>query len=653
MAAWLLAVTLAGCSGTTESVDAGPDAFAGPAGALFELPRNGTPPPSGFYALPFPNDVRVDEITGEIDLRDYVRPNALLDTYVDTIQQYTRGFSITAASFVRFDGPIDVDSLPVTPEASLADDASVYMVNVDIQSNRYGERIPLTFRFERLAGETIGTNWLSALPYAGFVLEEEATYALVVTDRLRASDGSLIAIPAEFSQVMDSQMSSDPEVARAQSIYQPLTSWLDEPGGDERSNLVVASVFTTQDATSLVGDMRQAIWDQLPMPTPSQMVPYVDEDDGESEDYYWYDGVYDAPCFQAGTPPHTRPEDGGNIIVDPETGLPIIQRTMPLRFSFTIPKRLLKPANGWPVVFYAHGTGGSYHSFVNSGVAAQMARAGIAMISIDQVMHEPRIPEGSSPEILFFNFQNPLAVRDNTLQGAADNFQLLRLALAFQHSTHWPGPQNITFDPERMYFFGHSQGGLTGPPFLAHEPMIKGAVLSGAGGLLYLSLILKTEPVDIAGLVSTFIRDFPMDEFNPVLALLQMYIDRSDPVAYGPLLVREPRPGIAPKHIFQSEGFTDRFTPLRSIEALAVAIGVDLVEPVIREVHGLALRGNAVLPPPVTGNRNGVTAALLQYNQDGSSDGHFVIFDLSDGRKQSSEFLISLAETGAATVVAP
>jgi hypothetical protein len=282
-------------------------------------------------------------------------------------------------------------------------------------------------------------------------------------------------------------------------------------------------------------------------------------------------------------------------------------------------------------------------------VADELAGQGLAVISIDQVMHGPRVPSGSTPELLFFNFQNPLAARDNTLQGAIDDFQLVRLVLDFEYSDP-QGPQ-IRFDPDRIYFFGHSQGGITGPPFLIHEPLVKGAVLSGAGGLLYLSMILKTEPVDVAGLVATVIRDYPLDEFNPVLAMLQMYMDRADPVVYGPRLVRQPAPGVAPKHIYQSEGFTDRYTPVLSIEALATSIGGNHVGPVLGDIEGFGLLDRPVLSAPVTGNYDGATSVLVQYEQLADSDGHFVVFDVDQARIQSSFFLGTLAGTGAATLI--
>ncbi|HSD89802.1 MAG TPA: hypothetical protein VLB44_19860, partial [Kofleriaceae bacterium] len=212
---------------------------------------------------------------------------------------------------------------------------------------------------------------------------------------------------------------------------------------------------------------------------------------------------------------------------------------------------------------------------------------------------------------------------------------------------------------DRIYFFGHSQGGLTGPAYIAFEPALKGAVLSGTGGTFYLSLLTKTEPVNFPDLVSTLIRDEPVDEDNPTIALAQMAVERSDGVNYAPFMVREPQVGpdgtkMAPKNIFQTEGFTDHYSPNAVIEAFATAIGGDLVQlPDQKALDGLTLRGRTVMAPPFSNNLDAKTVVLAQYKQAGTSDGHFVVFDVGSAKKESSQFLGTLAATGQATVVSP
>ena len=119
----------------------------------------------------------------------------------------------------------------------------------------------------------------------------------------------------------------------------------------------------------------------------------------------------------------------------------------------------------------------------------------------------------------------------------------------------------------------------------------------------------------------------------------------------------EPPLGLLPKNIFHLLGFTDNFTPVPTIEALATAIGGDLIAPELRGIEGLTLKGRTTLQPPFDGNAgptdNPVTSVVAQYDQDPASDGHFVAFDIPAARRQTIEFLKTLSETGKAIVVAP
>ena len=276
----------------------------------------------------------------------------------------------------------------------------------------------------------------------------------------------------------------------------------------------------------------------------------------------------------------------------------------------------------------------------------------IAVISIDQVMHGARLESGSELT-LFFNFQNPLSAQTNVMQAAIDDFQLLRLVedLTVRHEE--TGELLARFDADKINFFGHSQGSNTGVPFVALEPKIKGAVFSGAGGLLFLSLLTKTEPYDITAILALLIREKPLDRFNPILSILQAYFEPADSAAYGPLLVKKPAPGNGPKNVYQLLGWTDRFTPPVTIEALATAIGVDMAGPAIESIEGLELSGKSEIETPIQNNAGEVTAVVSQFNEASGSDGHFVAFDIDGARTQSIMFIKTLVETGTATVVTP
>jgi len=605
--------------------------------ALFAVP--GASAADEFYDLPYPNDLR-RYADGRLDLSLFPT-NSLIVDQVRAAAETLDGFGLNAAIYARFDGALDPTSLP-DAAASIADAASVYLVNVDPDSPDRGARTPILVAFRALGTQTLGGNHLVSRPYPGFPLDEATTYALVITRRVLGADGGPVAVASDLAAVVGT--GGDASIAHAREVYLPLLELLDEPGGDERADLVSAAVFTTQRATHVAAALRKAVF-AAAAPVASNVMPTT-----TNAVYSVFIGTYDAPNFQAGEAPY-RNNPSGEIKIGSD-GAAIVVRSEPMRFALSVPDGPV-PATGWPLAIYSHGTGGSYDSFISDATALNLAREGIAVISTDQVLHGPRNPSGN-PELDFFNFGNAYAARDNALQGVADAFSQLRLAhglsIVDAGRTH-------TFDPTKVYFFGHSQGGLTGPGFVAFEPSLSGAVLSGTAGLLYINLLHKTNPLDIPSLVQTFLRDEPVDENNPGLALLQMWVERSDPVNYAPLMVRHPVLGeagtrLAPRNIFQTEGFTDTYSPNPGIEAFATALGGDiLMLRDTKDVPGLALRGRTIKAAPITNNLNGATAVLGQYNQEPGSDGHFVVFDIASASRHASSFLGTLARTGQATVV--
>ncbi|MBV8762149.1 MAG: hypothetical protein JO257_32950, partial [Deltaproteobacteria bacterium] len=495
----LLVLLVAACSSDTGTT------------ALFA--QNG----SDFYELPFPNDLRRHD-DGSLDLSRYPAPTALVDQYRMDAEKLD-GFGLNGGIYLRFSDAIDETSLP-DPAASMMPGASVYLINITT-----GERVPVIAHFRAERTNTIGPNRLAVRPYPGFGLDEGTQYALVVTNRVKDMSGAAVQATAELQSTLTTKQ-----------WYAGLLAWLDQPGDDERKDVVAAAVFTTQHATNVGLAIRNGVFGTA-APTASGITAGA-----TTPSYKEYTGTYTAPNFQTGDVPYNT--TGGEIQVGSD-GAAIVQRMEPMRFALTVPTTPM-PAAGYPICIYSHGTGGDYQSFISDGTGARLAAQGIATISTDQVLHGPRNP-GGNPEVAFFNFINPYAGRDNALQGAADAWSQMRLALGMTPAA------GVKFDPANVFFFGHSQGGVTGPAFIAFEPTLKGAVLSGTGGILYLSLLYKTAPVSFPELISPILRDDPLDEDTPSLALAQMWIERADGANYAKLMVRHPPAGNPAKNIFQTE----------------------------------------------------------------------------------------------------
>ena len=498
---------------------------------------------------------------------------------------------------------------------------------------------------------------MTLLPFPGLPLREKTVYAAVITDGIKAPGGALVHRDRDLEAALavSGASSSDPKVAAAARAYAPFTAWLATQSG-LAAHVVNVSVFTTGDFTSVMTILRQAVYEQAAAPVLAGLT-YDGEDQAGVDQKF--EGTYLSPNFQSGTPPYEM--TGGEILFD-AAGKPMLDHTETLKVAMTIPEGQM-PAAGWPIVLYAHGTGGDYQSFIGDGSGREAARvtaadgsviAQMAMISIDNVLNGSRVPPGTNVDLAFINLFNLPASRDNPKQGGLDDYQLLRLVKAIDVAAAPTTGQPIKFDPTRIYFKGHSEGGLTGPLFLVAEPEVKAALLSGAGAGLIQATLNKTNPVDLTKVLGALLRD-PPDQFHPALSLAATYLDSTDPENYARLLFREPLPGIAPKSIFHTIGLIDTYAPVPVLKTFAIAMGCEPVEPMLDPIAGLDLAGLAWGTAPVVGNVAGgaATAVTLEYKQAGNDDGHFVIFDVPAAIAQSNRFLATHAATGVARLDPP
>lgn len=615
--------------------------FVETATAMWSLPRGAGPEP---FSLPWPNDLARDA-AGKVSFALFPQQgiHPLVAEYLRGFEGRLDGFSLAAAAYLRFGMPLDPSSLPADAAATTRDGSSLALIDVDPESPERGRRVPLQWHFREEATRYWPPMTLAVAPVFGFPLRPSTRYALVATRALHGLGDTALARSADLDAVLSDAPTDDAAVNAARARYAPALAALADLGV-ARDDLLSLTVFTTDDPTAEF--FRAAEWMRRDGLRPN----LVDLGEPTAADGYvelrghW--GRH--PNFQSGQNPYSA-AGSGDFVLGPD-GVPQVQRTERIRFALTLPTTPM-PERGWPVAVFAHGTGGNYRSFINSGSAAALAAEGVAVLGFDQVFHGERAAPGASPEAAFFNFTNPHAGRTNNRQAGLDLVQAGRFvrALTFELPGAEGATSTVRFNSERVFFFGHSQGGLNGPLWLAAEDGASAAVLSGAGGSFALALILKTEPLNIPQLVSTALalRPGELVPLHPVVSLLQHLVDPSDPVNYGRYIVREPRGANRPKHVYQTQGFIDRFAPPAGIAALALSQGLPLALPVLHPEPDYDLLGVPAMPTPARGNiatRGGaVTGVWEQFDAPAGTDGHFVVFNIADARARTAAFLGSAA----------
>ncbi len=595
-------------------------------------------PRASFFTTPWPSDLRLTE-SGTMDLSAFPNPgnSSVLADWIATAQRATHGFGTTSACYFSFEGGLDAGALPKDPLDTLAPSSPVFLVALSAGAHR-GEKIPLRLRFIEQKQQFTPSNTLVLRPAEGFSLRARTRYAAVVTRALSDQIGRPLGASADFERTKYPQAPEDPLDLAWWQLLHPVYAELEELDLVSRGEVAALSVFTTQEIIGEMDRIRDFIWQQ-PAPQITDWRVLADK-----SNLLLIEGWFEIPEFQAGEPPNF--EGGGGFVFGAQ-GIPIPQRWVKIGFDLSIPKTAA-PAAGWPLVLYHHGTGDSRHGFCNEKVdiCDRLAAKNIAAIAIDQPLHGDRNLWDVDEDLATFNIANIEAFRDNFRQGATDLFALRRLVADLQvPAAANPQGTEIHFDDQKVAFFGHSQGGMTGPLFLGSAQAIRGAVLSAAGGGFGQVVLERKYPFDLRSLLVTFLilDDAELDLDHPVINIFQAYVERSDPINYARRYLREPAPGMTPMHLFYSEGMHDDRTMPVQIENLAAASGCAPMKPLARTPVAMQLRNIAAVDAPVSGNTTGpdgqpITAVLVQY----PNDGHFPLFTNPDAIRHYIGFLDTL-----------
>jgi hypothetical protein len=647
--------------------------------AYFEVPGADGAEEGDFFRLPFPTDVR--RSGGKLDLSGFPTPGSKLlgidpvQLYVDAVSEHDSAWGAYPTVLFRFSGPFDGSQADAADLDTFATNAVHF---IDVTDPAKGRNVGWQRFYTSARTAYVCDNWVAVQPPTGSPLEPGHTYAVFIVGQTvegqdtpddpqddvtytlaGLDDGKPVVRSDNMAAVMAAEAPVDAKLAAAHASFAPLRAYLAAKDLDP-DNVLTASVFTVGEVRAPMTEIAAAVaaapapaatdWVKCGGAEPSPCAQAEgdracgDDPDGYDE----YHALLSIPVFQQGTAPYLTVADGGEV----DTTKP---KTEEVCLSMTVPEGD-PPAAGWPTVIFAHGTGGSFRSHVRDEVAGVLAAADpqFAVIGIDQVEHGPRRGDSTeSPNNLFFNFLNPAVTRGNPLQGAADQLSVARFAKALNANAATTHGAAIKVDPAKLFFFGHSQGSTEGSLALPFGDDYKAAVLSGNGASLRDALRTKTRPENIAAALPIALQDPLMRDagigravtaFHPVLSLLQQWIDPADPLNYA-AVIGAPLPSHSGKHVFQTFGVEDSYSPPITMATFALAGGLTQVEPhssadpayeddFPRDKNDMM----KVVPVGYKAPGSGITLGMRQYGSP-DTDGHFVVFDVQAANDDMVLFL--------------
>ncbi len=480
------------------------------------------------------------------------------------------GFGTQGAVLVRFSAPVSV--APATVDESLS---GPWML-VDMAS---GERVP--FEAQVLEGG------LTALIWPLRPLSRGTEHAFVLTTEATADDGDCVAPALATQQLLyGDEALADPLLADAAPRYRQAVDALDLRPED----VSVLTVYTTHDDVQVARQLAAAV--------PDHPVSWIGAPSCA------VDGAT-LSCEARLTVLDHRNELG---LVDAD--VEPVEAEIPV--TIWLPDREGGP---WPVVVYGHGLGSPRSE--GRLVAQAMGEEGYAVVAMDAVTHgdHPSAEGGGSTDdaMRFLGLDlEALSLDARALRGNFDqtNLDRLRLVHLLKTAPDLDGDGTPELDADGIFYMGASLGAILGPQLLALSPDIDGSVLS-VGGARLITIVTDTDQLaDYIDLITLLVGS--VERFDRLTAVAQHIVDPVDSGTYAPHVLRDRWDAQPAPHLLVQVAMDDTVVPPPSGHALARALDLPHMEPVVEAVELLELTDDN---PVVSNLPSSTTAACFQFDR--------------------------------------
>ncbi len=508
------------------------------------------------------------------------------------------GFSVAATAVVAFEGvSLDGSNLPhwTDPAASLQAESPVWLVDLDS-----GERLPLFAELdahpEAVPGESqaLLIRPLRAMAFG-------TRHAVVITDALRQADGSAVPVPEGFGGLRDG--APHPSLAGEQDRFEALFEQL-EAQGLARGDMLLAWDFVTGSEAVMHAHLDRvlaAAREDLPA-DPSLSPDYgIDNfwspDEGDVlSPYAWRvaEGGFQLEGF-------LTPEGDFEL---GEDGAPVSQGDQEVYWMVFVPESLRDaPAGSAPVLVFGHGILASpkmYLFYEDDPMAVQALADRLGMVVIGTEWRGLTTRDLGDAAAVASDFGTFHHLTDKMTQGLANASvlpRLVRTRFAEAAPLQASDGQGSLIDPERVYYYGISLGGIQGANLMAHTQDIDHAVLH-VGGAVWSTMLERSSNWTAFETMMEYGVEDPLDR-QVLYAVSQLMWDPVDPITHTD--------GLKGRSLLWQESMGDEQVPNLCTHALARSVGVPLLSPAIEPVLGLEEQEGPLGPD---------AAALVQFDPE-------------------------------------
>ena len=484
------------------------------------------------------------------------------------------GYSPTGSLLAAFATGVSPTGLPPfsDPDKSLAADSPIVLIDLDT-----GERAPFFAEVDQNE-LTPATRELIIRPLAR--LHEKAHYAVGITNRVKAADGSELVVSPGFAALRDGTSFDHPRFAALQASYADIFAKLGAAGFD-KSTLVLAWDFRTASDEYLRSDLTAMRTAGLPaMGTNGSALSFTTTPvDNTPLSYKRFTGTFKSPDFL------TNKEQDDSVIQRDANNAPMVHGLRDARFAAIIPKCATTHMLPLPTIVFGHGLFGSAASYLDNGFVQELAneycfviiagdfiglterQLSLAPLAVNDMNRAPQITEKLGQSVIDF-----IALETLTRNGMVD-------------SPDFKINSAPVIDPTRVYYVGGSLGGIMGNTFMAYDPNITRGVLAVPGGVWSMLFERSNAWHLLQGAAQASYDDPYVYQIN--IAILGMSMEPFDPITTSAHVIKDPLFGNPVKTILMWYSMGDCLVSNITTELIARTMGIDLLAPAVKTVWGM------------------------------------------------------------------
>jgi hypothetical protein len=483
------------------------------------------------------------------------------------------GFSAAAPMLMAFASGVDGSNLVSFRDMAPSLTAASPTVLIDMST---GELVAHFAELDAREPDKIESQALYIRPAA--MLKGSTRYAVAIKKTLKAKDGGPLPISEGFQAILDGEETTHPLLEKVRSRYADIFDALSKQG-IAKTDLVVAWDFTTRSRSTLQADLLDARTATLAMAgTNGSALAYSitnDEVPGDTRIARRVDGTFDVPMFLENVDMSIGPTPNTKLVRDAQ-GKPMATGLFRFPFTAIIPQCAIDASGPVPIILYGHGLLGASNQVASGGMRAASAEVCAVGIGTDLLgMSERDVPnvalalnDGNSGGLIF----------DTLVQGMMNHVALVQIARGpMKDSLFAKQGGGSLIDPERVYYYGISQGGIMGTTICAIDPVIRRCVVQ-VGAINYSMLLERSR--DWPRYRTTLIGAYE----DPLLValmlnLMQQEWDRTEPTAVADGVTTSGFPQTPPKQLFMQIAIGDDEVPNIGSEYQARTMGVPLIMP--------------------------------------------------------------------------